>query len=444
MLLLLVLAAAPSLPDTVELKTPTESFTATHFLALRDGRLWWKRRDLASSSWALLPPDGLPAPRGRLEALKELTSDLPVAPPPFRRPARLVSLSADGDNLVAVSEAQVVYYTKLSTLDWTDRWGPPALNGHLSAAGVDALAMSHRKIPYEDLDGNPHPVSAGVTTLYALKDGGRVLAFADPWLPPDFQRTLCLPERGRFVAASLSASASTVFVMDAAGRAFTRLVDFDTLGDDPALPYSYAREKRSGPKSVVRTLPAEDWRAQPRVPGPHTTRITIHQTGSTNADRELRVEGDGGTWVKRLFDAEWRFVSTGRTAAGPALVSTPPQQPSRDETLTAANPWAGAVIRLEQFNPGCPPARLVVEAPGEDLSLDFPFHGGLDLDALDRDKGVRHFKGALLLPKGKSPWLHRLRAAAAGASHLEVSLEVTATDVRLSRPPLPELRFPRR
>ena len=48
---------------------------------------------------------------------------------------------------------------------------------------VLAFAMSHRKIPYEDLDGNPHPVTAGVTTVYALLEQGRRLSYADPWLP---------------------------------------------------------------------------------------------------------------------------------------------------------------------------------------------------------------------------------------------------------------------
>lgn len=47
-----------ALPERVTLKTPTETFTATHELAVREGRLWWRRH---GQRWALLPPDGVPA-----------------------------------------------------------------------------------------------------------------------------------------------------------------------------------------------------------------------------------------------------------------------------------------------------------------------------------------------------------------------------------------------
>ncbi|MDP1830030.1 MAG: hypothetical protein Q8L48_42600 [Archangium sp.] len=429
MLLMMLLLA---LPEQIALKTPAETFTATHEVALRDGRLWWRKHGAA---WTLLQPDGLPAPRGRLEALKELTADLPAAPKPFRRPERIESISADGDNLIAIGPGGTVYYAKLSTLDWVDQWGPKGLQGTLSVKRLDAFAMSHRKIAYEDLDGNPHPVTAGVTTLYGLRDGGRTLAFADPWLPPNFERTLCLPERGRFIASALSASASTVFVMDAAGRAFTRLVDFDIHGDNPALPYSYGRERRRGAKGAIRTLPGPDWVAQPRIPGRHTTRITILQTGPANADRELRVEGEGGVWTKRLDDDGWTLVPGNRDVSSPWVQGAPPLSPARDVVLTATKPWAGTRITLEDWNPGCEPARLRVEAGAEVLSLELPFHDGLELGG--------RYVGALLLPPGQTPWLKKLRVLALGRSHLDVELEVTREEVHLLRLPLIDLRFAR-
>lgn len=435
MLLTLVLLA---LPDHVVLETPTEDFTATHEVAIRDGRLWWRR---GGEPWALVPPDGLPAPRGRLEALKELVPPSPLVRA-FVRPERVVALSADGDNLVALGPDGAVFYTKLSTLEWTDVWGPTGLQSVLSAKGTDALAMSHRKIPYEDLDGNPHPVSAGVTTLFALREGGKTLAYADPWLPANFERTVCLPERGTFIAAALSASASTVFVMDAAGRSYTRLVDFDIHGDNPALPYSYTRERRSGARAAVRTLPAPDWVAQPRIPGRHTTRLTILQTGARNADRELRVEGAGGVWKKRLDDAAWRFEADASVQPKRGFVeegAAAPSSGAHDVTLTASNPWPETRITLEQWSPRCPPARLHLRSAREDLVLELPFHFGLEFGTDDE----RSLEGALLLPKGRTPWLTKLRTLAAGRDHLEVKLTVTKAEVRLVKLPVIDLRFPR-
>ena len=422
-----------ALPDQVPLKTPTETFTATHDIALRDGVLWWRP---LGAAWSLLPPDGLPLARGKHEALQQL---LPGA---FQRPARVEQLSADGDNLIATSPEGTVYYVKLSTLEWVDQWGPTGMQAPLSVKGLTAFAMSHRMIAYEDLDGNVHPVSAGVTTLYGLREQGRTLGYADPWLPANFERTVCLPDRGRFIASALSASASTLFVMDAAGRSFTRLIDFDIQGDNPALPYSYERAKRSGLHARVRTLPAPEWTAQPLIPGKHTTRITILQTGTTNADRELRVEGDGGLWTKRLDDATWTFTPRALTHSGLPFVTpgAPPLGPPGDLELTAKDPWPKTRLTLSRWNALCPPALLHVEAGAEVLDLELPFHFGLALGT-DDDRSLH---GALLLPKGKTPWLRKLRVLARGKDHLDVELTVTKDEVRLRKLPLLDLHFARR
>jgi hypothetical protein len=413
MTVLLLLAA---LPERVTLKTPTESFTATHDVALRDGHLWWRKH--GETAWAMLPPDGLPASKSRKA---------------FHRPEKVESISADGDNLIAIGPGGAVYYAKLSTLDWTDVWGPTGMTAPLSVKGLDAFAMSHRFIAYEDIDGNSHPVSAGVTTFYGLRDGGRTLAYADPWLPPNFERTLCLPERGRFIASALSASASTVFVMDSAGRGFTRLVDFDIHGENPALGYTYGRERRKGVKAGIRTLPAPDWVAQPPIPGKHTTRITILQTGWTNSDRELRVEGEGGVWTKRVDEQEWKLVPESFTPSGPWVSGEPPLSPIRDEVLLASNPWANTRISLEDWNPACEPARLRIEAGAEVLDLALPFHPVV--------LPAHHYKGAVLLPAGNTPWLKKLRLVAAGSTHLDVDLEVTKDEVHVLRLPVIDLRF---
>lgn len=429
---LLVLGA---LPTQVDFKSETATFSAAHEVALDEGRLWWRAR--GTQAWSLLPPDGLPAPRGRLEALKELVADLPLAPAAFVRPNRLVRLAADGDNLLAVGDNGVGYYTKLSTLEWVDVWGPTGLKAPLRIdEGVLVFAMSHRKIPYEDLDGNPHPVTAGVTTVYALLEQGRRLAYADPWLPSGWNRFLCLPERNTFVAASLSASASTMFVMDASGRSFTRLADFDTVGDDPALPYSWTRARRRGAAAVIRTLPGEDWKAQPKIPGPHSTLITITQTGARNADRELRVEGDKGTWKKQLTETAWRFERTGTPMQGALTKGAAPSQPSREATWVSDAEVMGAKVSLEGFDPDCSPATLVLQSAKSTVRIPLHFHGGLEFERAERD-----LRGALLLPRSGDRTLQALRVVAGGSDVLEVELDVTNTSLVLKHVPGLEWRF---
>lgn len=377
MFTLLLLSLAGSLPDRVELETPTSSFTAKYDLAIDGGRVWWKPRGAPAKEWVKIPPDGLPTSK--------------------TKPASLTSLSADGDNLVVFSDVGRVFYTKLSTLKWTDVWGPTGMTGPLSVAFPHRdLAMSHRLTYYEDIDGNPHPITAGVTTFYSLDARGQWLEYADPWLPPKFERKICLPLHGSFVAEHLSASASTLLVSDAHGNLFTRLADFDTVGDDPLLPYSYGREKRTGADDAVRTLPPEDWVQQPAVPGPHSTRVTIRQTGLGNAARELRVEGDKGFWKKALNDKEWQFVETGVEAGLPMVEPGPVVTgPSGSRTLQGSlSGPVRATVTASGFDPDCSPARLELDSGGVNYSVELHFHGGLVAD-----KHGRKFQGALINPR---------------------------------------------
>ena len=72
------------------------------------------------------------------------------------------------------------------------------------------------------------------------------------------------------------------------------------------------------------------------------------------------------------------------------------------------------------------------------LSLELPFHYGLS----QGDDDGRSLDGALLLQKSsKSIWLKTLRVAAAGADFLDVKIDVTRDEVRITHLPVLDLRF---
>ena len=338
----LLLLAAPPLPDRVWLKTYDRQFTAKYDLALHTGQIWWKPVD--SREWKLLPPKGLPTDQS------------------FPSPDYVTEISADGDNLVALDKSGRVYYAKLDTLKWTALWGPTFREGplYIDEAAGERMAMSHRKMPFEDIDGNSHGIIVGVTTLYVLNRGGTRLEYTDPWLPPTKRHFVCLPEHGRFRAVAVSASASTLMVMDAAGRVFTRLSDFDTLGLDPVLRYGWDRERRTGLlNDDVYSLPAHPWVQHAELPGPATTAITILQNGQGNDARELRVGAPDGYWKKAITAATWQKVDTGEAAPGdPVRRGADTRLPPRTRTLKGT--CQGAPVVLEEFAPDCAPAALTV------------------------------------------------------------------------------------
>ncbi len=361
--------AAPSdLPAVVAVQTRTETFNIHSEFALRDGRIWHRPNVLyghAPGEWALFGGSGIPQGEGHLGR-------------PFEPAGRLVELSADGYNLVAIDETRKVYYVKSNTLKWNDTWGPFDYVLRLPE-NTDAHAMSHRGPlvgGYEDIAGNRHLQTAGVTTYYALTDEGTRLRFADPWLGSSFNYSVCLPERGRFRAASMAASASTLFVVDEGGRFFTRLADYDTVGDDPVLPYTYdpAEAGKGVGARTTRLLPPEDWRAQPRITpelGRPTRGLTIFQTaplrGNKNAGRELRVEGvnargETGYFRKLIYDESWQFVVTGEPLREPFLAGGGAPGPER---LADYSGWlegrgvsGRAEVELRGFHADCGPAEL--------------------------------------------------------------------------------------
>ena len=297
--------------DYPVLKSRTVTFNAGYYARAADGNVWIKpnfERGGKDGAWEILETP--------------------------REAGRVKEISADGDNLMAVSEAGRVFYMKFSSRKWSVKIGKPS-GRELYLPENRAWAVSHLGPEaggyYNDPDGKPISNRAGVSTLYVLAKDGAAISYIDPWLPAVFNHHVTMPLRGRFIAEALSASASTVFLIGRSGRMFTRLADFDTLGCDPVLSYSFEPSSKTG---KIR-LPAEDWREQPRIDGRITSAITILQNGRGNAARELRVEGadaegKAGFYSKMIYGADWTFVRTGGAAAGPFLEGADELSPSEE------------------------------------------------------------------------------------------------------------------
>ncbi len=366
-----IAAAGASAPDSgsgIFLKTPSQTFTHKFEFAVRDGLIWTRSTSAGAEdgSWQPLNGTGLP-------------SEAP-GKAPFRDVGRISAVSADGDNLIAVSDRNIIYYTKTYNWKWKDHFSAlPFTKPLLMPADARAFGISHRGNAmkyYADIDGNQHSVSAGVTTLYLLDRDGHTIWYADPWLPPAFTHMVDTPGKGTFIASNMSVSGSTLFLISEAGEMYTRLYDFDTSGQNPVLPYSYKREqRRETRRNRTRSLPPEDWRRQPDVPGMITDLITILQTGEGNGSFELRVEGQDaeghtGYYRKDIYADAWSFVDTGLPLQGrpvsrnasPASLRAPAK--TRDYTGCLKLGDRKLPARLLEFWPYSPPAVLQFSVGG--------------------------------------------------------------------------------
>ncbi|MDR1149054.1 MAG: hypothetical protein LBK66_10525 [Spirochaetaceae bacterium] len=310
-------------PDAVYIKTRTQTFNAYHYYILNDGLIWYKSIDGGQepAEWTLFVKTGLPHNPRKFG---------------FNTPERIAEISADADELVALSDEGGFYrYCFDKVLGrksgvWFDRQGWPAgeqLFLYRRVAGNLSWSLGKRNahvLYYEDPFGNQHHNGTmEIATTYVLLEDGQEICYADTGLPSDFSRNYIGPERGAFKAVSLSASASTMFVINKAGEMYTRLADFDTVGCDPLwFKYTYIPYKSDLPGTDYFSnlnewgLPAEDWRLQPRIPltgkAALTRHITILQNGRGNSARELRVaglneSGETGYWTKAIFDDTWGF-----------------------------------------------------------------------------------------------------------------------------------------
>ncbi|MFZ8932991.1 MAG: hypothetical protein ACO20H_04465 [Bacteriovoracaceae bacterium] len=361
------------LPKHVFLNNGFEAFTHRLYFALRKGRIWMKPNEIVTgikSDWEIVPFSGLPSSADSLA--------------PYPEVKFVKRIHADGDNLIAIDQNDSIYYAKIShligfprptknlqpnwiaefrgyfngtkkrnpggALFWKNKWGLAFLAKKFPVPlGNRAWSISHRgpyMEYYDDIDGNPHYISAGVTTLYALMKAGNEIQYIDPWLPPKWGKTahkLYTPNQGRFIATNMTSSGSTLFIISQTGEMYTRLYDWDSAGHDPFLQYTFRRERNRGSnmleRRIIRTLPNEDWRKQPPIIGKITSLITIFQNGAKgSAGFTLRVEGrkngrtgyfekpiyasNSNDWVFRADDHKISrpFLLDGMSKLGPQVV----------------------------------------------------------------------------------------------------------------------------
>ncbi len=321
-------------PD-IFIKTATETFDHKFYYIIREGKVYFKpMRTSQTSDW------------------KEI---------PFAKTATYIS--ADGDNLIVLDQNRRVHYAKTNAIDfhftenswevtsfklkWQKDWFnmdlvAPIVNffkpaGLYPMEGARSIAMSHKgdTLYYTDTAGKKHPRPfIGVTTVYQLDPSGTRILFADPRLSNQFHNELTAPQEGRFIAESMDASGSTLFLIqrakDAEGKEihkmYTRYADFDSIEANPFLPATYDRNNTT---PLVRILPGEDWLEQPSIVlegRAHLTKqITITQTGRGQNQRQLRVEGTdshgyAGYYHKMIYAKTWSFERTNHNIPAAAFL----------------------------------------------------------------------------------------------------------------------------
>jgi len=309
-------AAGSVFPEAVYIKTRTQTFNLYHYYIIHEGLVWYKSIDNKKEpkKWTLLSKKGIP---GNTKAIIEISADAD----------ELVALSAEGNFYRYFFDMTILFPNNT----WLDKQGWPIteqiyFDKRTSKNRSWALGKrNHHVLYYEDIFGNQHHNGTmEIATTYVLLEDGQEICYGDSGLPCDFSRNYSGPERGSFISVSLSASASTMFVINETGEMYTRLADFDTIGNDPMffkytyVPYKSDLEGKDYLSNLNEwALPSEDWRSQPRIPlsgnAAITSHITILQNGQGNSARELRVaglneKGETGYWNKQIFDDNWNFV----------------------------------------------------------------------------------------------------------------------------------------
>jgi hypothetical protein len=431
------LLLAKDFPSAVYIKDHRQTFNSLFYFILdKNGRIWIKpiRKNKETKDfiqgWQLFG-SGLPEDDDNKN---------------FVRPERIISIHADADEIMAVSDQYRHYSMRWlpnpvfpgSPRTWVDvhGWpveGPMIWNDRVKNNRGWGIGRRNQLVKYfEDIDGKSFTGGGGLTTYYFLTRDGNEIAFSDSGLPPDFSHTMSLPYRGTFIAEGFDVSASTMFIIDKHGEMFTRMADFDTNGSD-IMFFEYTFDRTNKKKNFI-SVPSEQWLAHSKIPlsgkARISTLITILTTGTGNKSRELRVAGydkDGkpGYYYKPIFNQdknspvrkeikEWKFQQVPELVIDTTQLLDPkktagtipsPRAKNRDVSLHGEVLIDGQRIQLSavftDFNLHCSPATLKISS--DDDSVDLVFHTVEEwyhLTRLDpgRDGTPLHLLGTLEIP----------------------------------------------
>ena len=352
-------SAPASLPANVHLRSARRTYNRRYWFALRRGHIYFKSNAEATGvrqPWAPLPT-------------------------PACFDGEVSGISADDDELVALDRGRHVFTLDGALGDpalfnWTVRWGPvfwtgPGRRIPKARAWSWSVSSPREDGTFTDTAGNAHEFGAGkVSHIWLLRRRGRRLTYLDPWLPSDESYEMCGPRRGRFRSVGLSASGSTVFVINRLGDMFTRLYDFDIAGAN-SLFFTYSYEDQRGSANPAIQLPSQPWIRQPKISGRITNAISIAKHGRGSVHRTLRVAGRSrgrrGYWEREISAPRgraWRFVATGGRVAGHELANPRANTAGRGLARPADRRFAmranGVRVAIPNFNVYCSPARLRV------------------------------------------------------------------------------------
>lgn len=438
-------AEGADLPARVDFRDGREGFNPRTEFALDDGRIHAR-------------------PRGSDEPWR-------VVPTPDCLDGEVTGISVDANMLVALDEEGWLYSLDnlLSDPDlwvWTRAFGAPiwlwpGVRTPGDPAAGNTWSLSHRMTEsFTDADGHTHPTTAGLVQMVSLAGDGSRIVYLDPWLPADHSYEIGGPLYGRFIAESISTSASVTMVMNSYGDIHTRKYDLDLAGanhipgrytwqdQDPAAPEAPNQLfERFDPQYAAISLPAEPWRRQPKIPGEITDRISVLDAGPAMEDRTLVVEGrDGGRtgyWAKPLETGDWEFTATDRELRGRALAEADPTRDQSALTLAPATgmdyagdlpgDWSG---RIDDFDWAQTTHPVTLVSPsGTEHSAVLHTTDALRLiprgDGLDADP--RTLEGALDLRGVDDPELGVLAAELAGGTAVtEVTIQATDSALTLT------------